>query len=105
MDPYVFSISDSEVVRRPRYGHHHDVLASKLLEAGYKVGLMLWTTDPSVFTEKRVRELWHEAFLQAGIKRMDSARDEEKGRTWYKVWPRPEEAKPIFVREPAAPST
>lgn len=81
--PYVFAISDHEIVR---FSGHHAMIAQRLSNGGFDVGLMLWTANPRDYTIDEIQSFWKDAFERAGIKRMDWGYDCEKQRTWYKVW-------------------
>ncbi len=84
--PYIFAITDHE----PRsFGSRHALIAQRLHDAGYDVGLMLWTASPSAYSPDEIAAKWQEAFTRAGITRIDCGRDHEKQREWFKVWPRP----------------
>ena len=87
--PYIFAISDHEP---GAFGARHAIIAQRLTDAGYDVGLMLWTATPCAYSPDEIRAKWQEAFDRAGITRMDVGRDETKMRHWYKVWPRPKAA-------------
>jgi hypothetical protein len=87
-DPYVFAIREDEYFAGPE--SHDEVLADRLREAGYDIGPTLWTGHSGALSSRRVWEHWQEAFKRAKITRVQTGRDEAKGRTWFKVWPRPE---------------
>lgn len=87
-EPYIFAVSDHELL-----GHfgdaRHAIVAQRLTDAGYDVGLMLWTATPSSYTRQEIHEKWGEALKRAGIIRFECGRDEAKQREWFKVLPRP----------------
>lgn len=86
--PYVFAIDDHEVIGVSRSGHCHALVAKRLTDAGYGVGLMLWTASPEALEDCKIQEEWHKAMKRAGITKIETGRDELKMRQWYRVWPR-----------------
>lgn len=80
--PYVFAIDMRDVNLR----NWHALIASALEKAGFDVGTMLWTASPHIYSKEEIMKFWSEAFVRAGIARMDTAEDKEKMRTWFKVW-------------------
>lgn len=81
--PYVFAIIDFD---RAFSGSIHAQVAQKLTNAGFDVGLMLWTASPHIYTANEIKQFWQEALERAGIESLHEAHDEEKRRTWYKVY-------------------
>jgi hypothetical protein len=89
-EPYILAIHDHELTYR---GSEHALLADALRNAGYDVGLMLWTCDADRLSTQSINHCWHDAMKRAGITRIDTAHDANKMRRWYKVYPRPEECR------------
>jgi hypothetical protein len=81
--PYVFAIENRDITRV--LGQHAKI-AQRLTDAGFDVGLMLWTATPTTYTHEEIQQFWREAFERAGIARMEWGEDKEKDRLWFKVW-------------------
>lgn len=81
-NPYVFAIADGDV----NPVGQHAIIAQRLTKAGFDIGLMLWTATPDSYTKHEIAEFWSEAMHRAGIERIEVGHDNDKGRTWYKVW-------------------
>lgn len=90
-EPYVFAISDREQLST--VGGIRRVF-ELLQHAGYKLGDMSWLDLAGGMTWEDMVRRSQATLARAGITKLVQGHDDEKMRTWYKVYPRPEDAVP-----------